>query len=235
MNNEPFDKELSALYQQRKSHIVAPNITLAESSNNKKYSLIKLLSIFTLGGVASFGIMAIMTHFAKSPEPQQPMLTSSHQVKIAEAPPKPVDDEVIVIKPELPPKPGTPTIESEIAKLAPAINSAQASNVENIDLNAIQIVKLPHLKEPEFIIKPIYKVMPKFSNNALRAQQSGSIRLRYEIDRLGDVRNIEIINSNVSRALQRSAKKALAQWKYTPGENIKKNYEIIFEFTAEKS
>ncbi len=234
MNDEQFDKELSGLYQQRKSQIVAPNINLAASSENKKYSLVKLFSIFMAGGIASFGIMAIITHFAKSPEEQKQTFTTQHQVSIAEEHPRQADDKVIVIKPKLPPKPVTPGVESAVNLLAPIKNDVQTSGVKGIELNPVQVVKLPHLKEPEFLIKPVYKVMPKLSAKALREQKYGAIRLRYKIDGAGNVKNIEVINSEVSRGLQRSAKKALAKWKYQPADNVQRSYEIIFEFNPRK-
>jgi len=234
MNDEQFDKELSGLYQQRKSQIVAPSITLSSPSTNRNYSVVKLLSIFTMGGIASFGIMAIISHFAKSPADHKQMFTKQHQVNIVEDAPKVIDDKVIVIKPKLPPKPNTPVLASELDLLAPVKNDVQASDVENIELNKVQIVKLPHLKEPNFLIKPVYTVMPKYSHKTLQERQSGAIRLRYEIDGTGSVKNIEVVNSEVSRELQRSAKKALAKWKYKPTDNVQSSYEIIFEFNQNK-
>ena len=234
MKDEQFDKELSGLYQQRKSQIVAPNVNLGASSNIRKYSLFKLLSIFTVGGVASFGIMAIITHFAANPIKQKPMLIGQHQVDIADDKIKQVDDNVIVVKPKLLPKPEITTLESELDILTPIKNDAQVNQVEDINLNIVQIVELPRLNEPEFLIKPLYKVMPKFPNKSLQEQQSGAIRLRYEIDSTGSVKNIEVIKSDVSRPLQRSAKKALAKWKYKPEDNVQGSYEIIFEFNPIK-
>lgn len=234
MNDEQFDKELSTLYQQRKSQIVAPNIALASLSNRRKYSAVKLLSIFTMGGIVSFGIMAIITHLAKKPEEQQQMFTSQHQVKILEDIEKVVDEKVIVIKPKLPPKPKTPVLSSDLELLVPVKQEVSTSSVEKVELNAVQIVKLPHFKEPVFLLKPIHKVMPKYSQKTSQEQESGAIRLRYEIDIKGRVNNIEVVSSDVSRELRRSAKKALAKWKYAPNDKIQGHYEIIFEFNPEK-
>lgn len=230
MKDEQFDKEVSDLYQQRKSKLVAPNINLAGAANIKKYSLLKLFSIFTLGGFASFGIMAFITHFAKGPSEHNPKYISpSHQIEIAEEPEKQVDDIIPLIEPKLPPKPELPKLVTDSTILVPVTNEAKVNKVEDIGLHVVQIVKLPHLKEPEFLIKPIYKVMPKFSNKALQ-QKPGSIRLRYEIDSEGKVKNIKVIKSEVSRELQRSAKKALAKWKYAPNQSVQETHEIIFEF-----
>lgn len=230
MNDEQFDKELSELYQQRKAQIVAPSINSVAKNAPKKYSLFKLLSIFMIGGVSSFGILAIITHFAKSPMVEKPVYSNQHQVDIADEQLKPVDENVLVNIPKLPPQPEMPTLESEITQLAPVKKETKVTDIEHIDVNLTQIVKLPLLNEPEFIIKPVYKVMPKLSTKALQEQQSGIIRMSYGIDESGNVQNIKVISSEVDSDLERSARRALARWKYKPEENIQSNYEIIFEF-----
>lgn len=232
MKDEQFEKEITDLYQQRKSQIVAPSISMTEPSSKSKRSFVSLFSIFALGGAASFGIMAIITHFAKSPQANLQNQTIKHQVNITEKPsPKP-DETVILIKPELPPKPPVPPLNIKPKLLKPVKNSTQVNDVDNVELNVVHVASLPQLKEPELSINPTYKVMPKYSQKALQDNQSGAIRLRYEIDASGNVTNINVMESKVSRELQRSAKKALAKWKYNPEDNIQSSYEIIFEFNS---
>lgn len=233
MKDEQFDKEITELYQQRKSQIVAPNVILTESVTKTKYSVFKLLSIITVGGMASFGIMAIVSHLAKKPEElKQPQLTQ-HQVSITKIPAKIKNDEIIVPKPKLPSKPENPAVQVKKSLLAPLNSNTHVNDVENFELNnMVQVVNLPQLKEPKLSIEPVYKVMPKYSNKSLRDTQSGAIRLRYEIDESGNVMNIDVVSNGVSRELQRSARKALAKWKYNPEDNVQRHYEIIFEFNG---
>jgi len=234
MNNDPFDKELTKLYQQRKSQTVAPDIHLAPLTRKKRHSIISLLSIFTIGGAASFGIMAIISHFAKAPDEYKQVFISQHQIDVVEEHIKNNEKEPIAIKPTLPPLPKSPTPASEIASIHPAKHSTQVKHINNIELNAVPIISLPTFKEPKLSITPIYKEMPKMSQQALYEQHSGAIRLRYQIDAQGNVSNIVIIKSEVNRELQRAARKALAKWKYKPSDNIKSHYEIIFDFNPKK-
>ena len=234
MKDEQFDKEITTLYQQRKAQIIAPKVTLSEPSTKVKYSAFKVLSIFIFGGIASFGIMAIVSHLAKKPEKLQQTQYTKHQMEIVDIASKEKNDEIIVPKPELPTKPEKPVVQIKNELLVPLNSKAHANNVDHFELNMVQVVNLPQLKEPKFFVKPVYKVMPKYTSNTLNGTQSAAVRLRYEIDESGNVKNIDVISNNASRELQRSAKKALAKWKYNPDDNVQRNYEIIFEFNGAK-
>ncbi|MDG1750079.1 MAG: TonB family protein [Thalassotalea sp.] len=232
MNDEQLDKELAGLYQQRKAQMVAPKVNLAKATKNSTYSFAKLISIFTVGGLASFGIMAVITHFAKSPEHSKPIFTPIHQVNLAEPKTKQTEDIFVVDKVPLPAKPEPPSLLPELDVLTPVKNEAHISDIENITLNTRQVVLIPHLKDPEFLVKPVFKVMPKFPTKSLKDQESGAIRLRYEIDTTGKVQNIQVIESGVTRELQRSAISALAKWRYESDITQQKDHEIIFEFNS---
>jgi protein TonB len=234
MKDEQFDKEITTLYQQRKSQIIAPEVTLSEPSTKAKYSVFKVLSTFIFGGIASFGIMAIASYLAKKPEELQQIQYTKHQVKIADIASIEKNDEIIIPKPELPTKPEKPVVQIKKDLLVPLNSKAHVNNVDSFELSMVQIVNLPQLKEPKLFVKPVYKVMPKYTSNTLKGTHSAAVRLRYEIDEYGNVKNIDVVSNNASRELQRSAKKALAKWKYNPDDNVQRNYEIIFEFSGAK-
>jgi periplasmic protein TonB len=230
MNDEQFDKELAELYQQRKGQIVVPEVNLAESRKNRNYSFIKLISIFTVGGIASFGIMAVITHFAKSPKYTNTVFSSSHQVNLVEKKMKANDDQLINNAVSLPHKPELPPLLPELNVLIPVKNILQESDIDTININAGNVVQIPHLQTPEFLFKPVFKVMPKFPKKSLKDKESGAIRLRYEIDTSGKVQNIKVIESRVTRELQHSAINALEKWRYEPDVIQSRKHEIIFEF-----
>lgn len=232
MNEDQFDKEISKLYQQRKSQLVAPKITLPEPSVKARYSGFKILSIFTLGGIASFGIMAIVSHFANNPQTVETTVSVNHPIKITDIPTETTTDTAIVLHPELPTKPEVSSVPTKKDLLVPLTNQTPVNNIDNFALNRVKIINLPQLKSPKVSIAPIYKVLPKYSGKALSNAQSGAIRLRYEIDALGNVQNIDVVSNEVSRDLARSAKKALAKWKYNPDDVAQRSYEVIFEFNG---
>jgi TonB family protein len=232
MNEDQFDKEISKLYQQRKSQLVAPKVMLPEPSIKTRYSGFKILSIFTLGGIASFGIMAIVSHFANNPQTFKPATSVSHPVDVTDIPIETITDTVIVLQPVLPAKPEVPSVPTKKDLLVPLTNQTPVNNIDNFALNRVKIINLPQLKSPKISITPIYKVLPKYSDKAVSNTRSGAIKLRYEIDGLGNVQNIDVVSNEASRDLARSAKKALAKWKYNPDDVDQRYYEVIFEFNG---
>ena len=66
MKHEDSDKEIASLYQQRKQQIEVPEINLSLLQKKKKplYTIVQLLAILFFGSVASFGILAVISHFS---------------------------------------------------------------------------------------------------------------------------------------------------------------------------
>jgi TonB family protein len=101
----------------------------------------------------------------------------------------------------------------------------------SVNLNSlVSVVVLPELSQPEMAIEPTHKVLPEYSLSARQANQTGEITLSYHIDTNGNIENITIVATNVSRALQRSAKKALAQWRYPPNKQLSGQHQVVFKF-----
>lgn len=228
MNSDKFDKELSTLYQQRKSQVIEPKIDFEPQPKRAKYSPFKLLSIFLLGGTASFGIMAIISHL--TPPPSKTIAT--HQNYATELLPavtiKQEKPSIKTIKP-LPPKPeiqspsiprpATATLEEKPLTLDVAL----ATEVK------VEVMSLPTMTQPLKVLKPTYKVMPKYKVNDA---QAGLVDLSYHIAKNGSITDIKIINSNVNRALQRSAKRALAKWQYQDNLSQTQEQQVRFKFLA---
>ncbi|XQW84945.1 TonB family protein [Thalassotalea piscium] len=232
MNDEQFDKELNHLYQARKAQLVPPAISFEDGKKKTKFSIMKILSIATVGGLASFGIMALVIQLIEQPINKDVTTPSYRQVEIAELDVAPPAGITPLKRVELPPKPEVATLSVD-KKLVKSLDSnISVDNVEKVEIDMIQTVTLPQVKAPKLSIQPIFKVMPSYPTKALLAKQSGSIKLSYEIDNQGEVKNINVVESDVSRALQRAAKKALAKWKYKAEDNVQRNYQIVFEFNA---
>lgn len=235
MSSDDFDTEMAKLYQQRKAQIIAPQISFKEQEKSRRFSPTSLLAIFSAAGFASFGIMAIISHLSTAPIQTSPLYNSNHQIDIIEITSNEDDKNNMPIIPPLPPKP----IIKQPSKTFPLDVEKQVNKTiiapETLATAQVQFVTLPQLIEPKLAIKPIYKVLPKYSLSALQSKQSGEIQLKYQITPSGSVKNITILKSSVSRKLQQSTKKALAKWQYTPSNSFKESYQIVFEFKADKS
>ena len=101
-----------------------------------------------------------------------------------------------------------------------------------LDSTALQVASvLADKNVKQFTLKPIYKVMPVFSRTA--THENGQIKLTYKVNAKGAVDNIRIMESSVNRTLEKSAKKALSQWQFTPGMNTEEKLHIVFQFNNE--
>lgn len=231
MTDDEFDKELSNLYQQRKAEIIAPNVDIPLDNGKVKYSPLTLLALFLVACSASFGIMAIISHFAKEPVTPPKSNFTLHITELKEVPTlKNVDPTVIPTKP-LPPK---PVYKSPMTQTERELEKSQQQQAIQIDIDGNitpQQLNLPQLSKP-LAIKPTYKVMPKYSNNDA---QEGKVDLSYNVDESGKVINIKVLDSTVNRGLQRSAKNALSKWRYQSSAPIEDALKIRFEFTQDKS
>ena len=246
MSRDNFDEEIASLYQQRKQHVVVPKVTfdnalfkedafkeskLNKTSSFQKYSLIKLFGLFTLASMTSFGIMAIINHFSALPKSTGTTNSVDHHIKlIALAPKLPEKIKVLPAKP-LPPKPES-NLPTTNKRLKPEVENTNKRVVPLvINTSFVSAISLPSLSKPKVVLEPTYKVMPKYSLKTNTMHKEGEIKLSYQIEVTGKIKNITIDSSTVSRDLQQSAKKALSQWQYNPNDLIDDvNHQVIFKF-----
>lgn len=88
-------------------------------------------------------------------------------------------------------------------------------------------------------VRPIVRVDPSYPANAARDGIEGWVSLRFTIDPLGGVRDIEIIDAEPKRIFDREARRALAKWKYQPrrvdGEAVSQTGMLVMlEFTLQE-
>jgi len=231
MKDDSFDEEIAELYQKRKAQIVAPSITFNKKLKTKSYSMSKLLSILFASGITSFGIFALISHLATEPVKTGDVISTIQPVELVKVIPEKIEPTANIVKAKMPPKPIVK--KPSINKKTVAITQQRlaAGRIETMDAPEIQVVRLPQLTEPRLAIKPVFKVMPKYPIQAQHLKQSGVVRFRYEITPSGTVENINVVNSDVSRDLEKSAKRALSKWRYDANDTFVDSYEIIFEFS----
>lgn len=236
MSHDNFDSELSKLYQKRKAEIIAPKVTFDKPVKRSKLSPFSILAIFSSAGIASFGIIAVISHFATTPIETATSNNKQHNIitktiiNVEEE-----SDHSVEVAEQLPPMPP-----SKKASAEPMLLADQQVIINNVEPNhlvktKIQRVTLPQIQRPELAVQPTHKVLPTYSVNSLKSRQAGEVLLKYQIMPDGSVSDIRVLKSTVNRTLQQSAKKALAKWRYTPSDTYKENYEIIFAFTLSEN
>lgn len=234
MSTDKFDNEIAQLYQQRKHQVVAPQIKLQQEPIYHKYSPLKLLTFFLAGGMASFGIMAVISHLSTNQNKIIVPVMNSQAIELIELTPNKVTEKTLVIIKPLPAMPEVNTPVTPLILPDHVITNTHTIKPVELKVNLIQVVTVPQLTEPTLVNEPIYKVLPEYSVDARNNNQAGEVKLNYQIDSFGKVNNIKIVSSSVDRNLQRTTKKALSQWLYKPNAQLSGEHEIIFKFTMTK-
>lgn len=232
MNGDNFDKELADLYQQRKTHIVTPNIDFNKVDKKGRFSMVKLLSIFFVAGCASFGIMAIVSHFSTMPTTKNTVVHTVHITDRVDLTSTEIDEKTILTNKPLPPKPAVNSPSAHVRLEPKNENVAAQVQIDIIDEVIVQDISLPELSQPISKLKPIYKVLPKYAH---ADAQQGEVDLSYRVDNLGQVIQIKVLESNVNRNLERSAKKALSKWRYSDDTNVEHELRVRFKFSPAES
>lgn len=227
MNQDKFDQELSELYQQRKAEVIAPSIKL-EQPKKKTRPWSNRLTILSIASASSFAVMALIANLV----PKQAIVAAETQpqnveVLITDLGLK--DEESADIK--LPSEESLPKFEKPAHPAKVTVEKWQPEkpviSAEKHDLSLENKQSIVTVPEPQ--IAPSYKVMP---DTRKFAGEIGEITLSYQISAKGEVINIEIEASNLSRQGQRVVKRAFKKWRFDQVVQSDQRHTIKFNFTA---
>jgi len=190
----------------------------------------KLLSVLSLASIITFSLFVFMAY-----------LVSSDKVNITEALPD-VTVDVYQTKPDNPaiekvkklPKP--PKISKPMLKNITTVEATNSNGLLGglpIDMkmptNTTEIGKIP--TAPDHDARPIVRISPKYSNSAARDGIEGWVKLAFDINKLGQVINISILDSYPKRTFDKAAKQALSKWKYKAksinGETVYQTHQTV--------
>ncbi|WP_426359454.1 energy transducer TonB [Pseudocolwellia sp. HL-MZ19] len=171
----------------------------------------KAFSIISAASIVTFSLFIFMAY-----------LVSSDEVRITESLP-PVFVEVNQNKPDTPPRvkvkklPEPPIAPKPMPKLITAIDKGPGVAVGGVihikpPTNTSTIGEIPIA--PDHDARPIVRISPKYPIAAARDGIEGWVQLAFDINTLGEVINISVLDSNPKRMFDRAAKQALKKWKY---------------------
>ncbi|MEW6984262.1 energy transducer TonB [Colwelliaceae bacterium 6471] len=194
----------------------------------------KFIATLSLAGATTFALFAFMA-----------FLISNDQVGIVEtAPPVVIDifqtpeqpkPEVYVRKifePPVPPKPmpRTKMVADDIEANTDFTYKPTGLTIEgqNTDLGKLS-------NAPDNDARPIVRVNPKYPIDAARNGTEGWVVLAFDINAIGEVININILDSQPKRVFDSAAKQALRKWKYRAksvnGKQVaQKNFTVQLDF-----
>jgi protein TonB len=180
--------------------------------------MLRFIASIGVGVVITFGLFVLMAELinsgAKSKDNEReqiiveinttpPESKAQQRNRVPPPPPPP---------PKQPPKPQTPDPEPDIAD-----NSGFNFNMPSVDVGSTSA----GLSGPGALVRdgdatPIFRQEPKFPTKAARDGIEGWVQLKFDINELGNVENVSVINAQPKRIFDREAKKALKKWRYNP-------------------
>jgi len=173
----------------------------------------KIAIITVLAGTATFSLFAFMA-----------FLISSDKVNIA----LPLDDIPITVmslpdeqpaqvkarpnlQPPTPPPPMQRTVESPEVSEVDSTYSYTGPGIK-LDNNSINTISLGNKANGE--ARPLVRVNPKYPITAARDGIEGWVILAFDINPIGQVVNISVVDSQPKRVFDKAARQALRKWKY---------------------
>lgn len=180
--------------------------------------MLRFIASIGVGVVITFGLFVLMAELinsgAKSKDNEReqiiveinttpPESKAQQRNRVPPPPPPP---------PKQPPKPQTPDPEPDIAD-----NSGFNFNMPSVDVgNTSAGLSGPGALVRDGDATPIFRQEPKFPSKAARDGIEGWVQLKFDINELGNVENVSVINAQPKRIFDREARKALRKWRYNP-------------------
>ena len=236
MNTDKQDEVINQLYQQRKNAVIAPDIQFPKNASFKAEhsSWAKLLVALFGGSLASFGILAVISHLAISPVTVQPAQTETARHNPVEY----QEDDLSKLQAEAVERAidkftlGLPQVPKTPERVSQHI-TAEYSEFPVIASAMLNDQLMLTIKQPAINISVSHKVLPEFPVAAMQNQRTGYVALSYQVSLQGRVENIRVIEGSAYRPFEQSAISALEQWHYVNNKRINDDnyeYQIVFEF-----
>ncbi len=180
--------------------------------------MLRLLASIALGVVVTFGLFVVMAELINSGAKSQDEQRERIVVEINTTPPESKTQQRTRVPPPPPPPPKQPP-KTPPPEPEPQIADAGGLSIRmpSVDVGGASA----GLSGPGALVRdgdatPIVRIEPKFPTKAARDGIEGWVQLSFEINELGGVENVQVINAQPKRVFDREAKKALRKWKYKP-------------------
>lgn len=178
----------------------------------EEYTMRRLIPITFIAGATTFGLFAFMSY-----------LIASDETRLAEGPvyqpievyQTPKDSKVIEkAKPKLtPPPPPTPAPPPQVAMVSPVSKAVFDYQPPTLDLASNTLLNTINAPR-DTDARPVVRVNPKYPIAAANNGTEGYVVLSFNINEIGQVTNVNVIEAEPKRVFNKAAKQALKKWKY---------------------
>lgn len=198
----------------------------------------KLMVIMLSSGAITLGLFALMASMVASDEAPIIDPVEHTPVTVNQTPPQSTKNDIERVKIEPPKVMPKPEMEREV------INEAEPLTPD-IGYVSPELKLTNNLKSIDFTgpadngARPIFRVNPSYPVDASRNGIEGWVVLGFDINEIGAVVNIRIIDAEPKRIFNKAAKQALRKWKYKAktvnGQQVvQQNLSVQLDFKMEK-
>lgn len=173
----------------------------------------KLTTIIVLASITTFGLFAFMASLVNNDQVLPPEMLPDVIVEIAQLPDEHPPEVKAKFKNTPPPasKPMPRTFELPVDTLVEGGYHYDNPNIK-IASGGPRLRMGNNSRDNE--ARPVVRINPKYPIVAARDGIEGWVKLRFDINALGAVTNIEVIDAEPKRVFNKAAKQALRKWKY---------------------
>jgi protein TonB len=180
--------------------------------------MLRFIASIGVGVVITFGLFVLMAELINSGDKSKQDEREQIIVEINTTPPESEAQQRNRVPPppppppKQPPKPQTPDPEPDISD-----NGGFNFNMPSVDVGSTST----GLSGPGALVRdgdatPIFRQEPKFPTKAARDGVEGWVQLKFDINELGNVEKVTVIDAKQKRIFDREARKALRKWRYNP-------------------
>ena len=194
----------------------------------------RVLAAIGLGGLTTFTLFVFMASLISSEQVDLPTPEKPVTFTIAQTPP----ESRVEVRPriELTPPPMQPPVRAvpEVAEeVAPTDGIGYKPGVLNIKTGMSKTFTINGA--PNSDARPVVRINPKYPVAAARDGVEGWVNLSFDINEIGQVVNVKVLDAQPKRIFNKAAKQALRKWKYrakmVDGKAIvQRNLQVMLSF-----
>ncbi|WDE05254.1 TonB family protein [Thalassomonas viridans] len=195
--------------------------------------IIALMSVASVITTALFAFMAFLVRNDQlAPVEEEPLPV----IEVAQTP----EDSKVETKPKpvlQPPVPPTPMPRSNMAPDQVSMDASFDYQPAAIDLGGNAALTV-FSGTPDSNARPVVQMPPKYPTEALSKGIEGWVLLAFDINAVGGVENVKVLDAKPKRVFDKAAKQALRKWKYRAKlvdgtAVIQKNLTVQLDFNME--
>jgi protein TonB len=148
-------------------------------------------------------------------------------------------------KPRVVPKPPPPPEQPQKPEATPPESSSNIDTAMSFNMGGVEAggpstgFKLGNMMTRDGDATPIVRIEPQYPIAAARDGKEGWVQLRFTINELGGIDDVEVIQAEPKRLFDKEAIRALKKWKYKPkivdGKPLKQpGMTVQLDFTLDK-